>query len=71
MKKLMMLLVIAIAGSFLFSGCSGLSDSRAERSRRIKQITELQMKMLVDDWDYLWLYERNSRNTQWHTWVGI
>lgn len=71
MKKLLILLVIMMAGSFLFSGCSGLTDSRAERSRRIQQITELQMKMLVDDWDYLWLYERSTRNTQWHTWVGI
>ena len=70
MKNLMMLLVIVMAGSFLFSGC-GLTDSRAERSRRIEQITELQMKMLVDDWDYLWLYERNSRMSEWHYRVGI
>ena len=71
MRNLLILLVLVMVGSFLLSGCASLTESRAERSRRIDQITELQMKMLVDDWDYIWLYERSTSNTQWHTWVGI
>ena len=70
MKNLTILVVIFLIAGFLVSGCT-LTETAAERRRRINQITELQMKMLVEDWDYFWLVERNTRTTQWHTWVGI
>ncbi len=71
MKILTLILIICLAG--MFAGCSvgSVMDTEAQRDRRIEQITDLQMRMLVDDWDYFWLYERNSMLTQWHTRVGI
>ncbi len=70
MKRLLVLIVL-LAGCFLTSGCATLVENPQARKRRLSQITELQMKMLVEDWDYFWLYERNAGTTQWHPWVGL
>ncbi|HAU38490.1 MAG TPA: hypothetical protein DCX07_12345 [Phycisphaerales bacterium] len=67
MKKLALLLVL-LAGSFL-TGC-GVVDSGGDRMRRVGQINDIQARMAVDDWDYFWLYERDSRLTEWHSRVG-
>ncbi len=69
MKKLLILLVLVLVG-YVAAGCT-MTETAAQRRRRISQITDLQLRMLVEDWDYLWLYERNSGATPWHTWVGI
>jgi hypothetical protein len=64
------LILLVFCGSLLsVSGC-GLVDSAQERQNRYAQITNLQFRMLVDDWDYFWLYDRNSQLTQWHPRVG-
>jgi len=62
--------LIAVAASFLMTGCT-MTETPNARNRRIKQITDLQMRMLIEDWDYLWLYDRSTGMTQWHPWVGI
>ena len=69
MKKILLLLVLFV-GSAMLSGCT-LTETSEERSRRIGLINDLQLRMMVEDWDYLWLYERNTQTTQWHPWVGI
>ncbi|MFP4105771.1 MAG: hypothetical protein ACLFVU_06720 [Phycisphaerae bacterium] len=68
MKKLLMGFVLALVG--LSAGCSGMVDTPAERERRFSQINELNQRMIVDDWDYLWLQDRNSRLNEWHVHVG-
>ncbi len=73
MKRLLILLVLVLGSCFLL-GCkppATLVESGYERNRRIRHISELQLKMLVEDWDYLWLYERNASTTQWRPWVGL
>ena len=45
------------------SGDNGVSDSDIQRQRRIDAINNLNKRMLVDDWDAFWLYERTSRLT--------
>jgi len=67
MKKLLLLLILCAASAV--GGCSLNQDSK-ERQRRMANISDLQMRMLVDDWDHIWLMERNSRLTQWHPMVG-
>ena len=69
MKRLIILLVL-IAGSFVLSGCT-MTETKADRHRRLRLITNLQARMLVEDWDYLWLMEHNTETTPWHSWVGI
>ncbi len=69
MKRLLIVFVL-ILGTFAMTGCT-VTETARERDRRIGEITDLQLRMLVEDWDYLWLYERNAATTQWDLWVGI
>jgi len=70
MKRLLVWLLLAVV--FLSGlGCATVTESTGDRTRRISQISDLQMRMLVEDWDYFWLFERNSTLTSWHPWVGI
>ena len=72
MRRVVVLtILLALTASVVLSGCSTLVETPQARNRRYKQVTDLQMKMAVEDWDYLWLYERNASTTQWHPWVGI
>jgi len=66
MRKLI-LLILCVA--FIIGGC-GLTDSTQQRHRRMLQITNLQSRMLMDDWDYVWLYDRNSWLTEYHPRIG-
>ena len=61
--RIMLVLCFALFVGGLVAGCSGMTDSYAERRRRFAQIHDIQKRQAVDDWDYLWLYERNSRLT--------
>ena len=63
-------MLIVVAAGFLLTGCT-VVESPDVRNRRAKEISDLQMRMMVEDWDYIWLYERNTGTTQWHPWVGI
>ncbi|MDY6912848.1 MAG: hypothetical protein SVT52_00080 [Planctomycetota bacterium] len=68
MKTLLMVIVLAV-GSLLVAGCT-LMDTAEQRNRRVGQTADFQNRMLVEDWDYFWLFERNSRLTQWHPRTG-
>ena len=67
MKKLCILTILSLAS--LFAGCT-LMDSAPQRARRQLLTTDLLMREAVDDWDYIWLYERNSYMNPWHARVG-
>ena len=67
MKKLLVWMVL-IAGSFL-AGCTPV-DTAQERNARVNQISDMQMKMLVDDWDAFWLYDQNVRLSRWSPRIG-
>jgi len=67
MKKLILLLVALAA---MLSGC-GLVDTQADRHRRFRQMSNLHARMIVDEWDYIWLCDHSSNMTQWHPRVGI
>jgi hypothetical protein len=43
----------------------------SERNRRIIGITNMNARGIIEDWDTIWLYDRNSYATQWHPWIGI
>ena len=66
MKRLMLL--AALLGTMLFQvGCAGdgiayTSEERAERHRKIR---ESDQKQLRDDWDLLWLKDRELRTSRW------
>lgn len=70
MKKLALLLILCLV-SVMAGCCSTLTESAAERNTRYRDITQLNARMAVEDWDYLWLYERESMLTQWHPHAGF
>jgi len=67
MKKLCILMIMTL--SSLFAGCT-LMDSAPQRARRQLLTTDLLMREALDDWDYIWLYERNSYMNPWHARIG-
>jgi hypothetical protein len=47
-------------------GCPTLVDTPEERNRRLALITDINFKEAVDDWDFIWLYDRPSYLTYWN-----
>ena len=52
------------------TGDNGLMDSTIQRQRRIDAINNLNKRMLIDDWDAVWNYERTSRLTYYQAHIG-
>jgi hypothetical protein len=69
MKKFA-LVVVLLAGTLMVGCAPTLTESAPERSRRIALQSDIQMKMLVEDWDCFWLMDKNSTLSQWHPYVG-
>lgn len=67
MKKFLLVLVV-LAAAF-FAGCTP-TETFQERNRRICEITDINLRMAVEDWDHIWLYDRSSQLSQWHPHVG-
>jgi len=70
MKQLLVLLVLCLAVASILAGCNGVVDTYDDRVRRYKQINNFQTRMIVDDWDYIWLYERSSNLSEWNPRIG-
>ena len=51
------------------AGC-GMVDDAQSRNLRVSAISNLQNRMLLDDWDELWFYDTNLKMTQWAVNVG-
>ena len=70
MKKLLLPIALLLMAAIL-AGCGpGLVDTQAQRERRVRQITDLQWRMLMDDFDYFMLIEHNSYLTEYHPRIG-
>jgi len=81
MKTFFMVLVLVLSGlvagcqqqngsSLAATGTQGLLDSTDQRNRRHANIDNVNTRMLVDDWDMFWLYERSSSLTPYIVHVG-
>ena len=78
MKKAALLLTI-LATTFL-GGCDvntlthnggrGMVDAPGDRQRRIATIDDYYSRQLMDDWDLLWLYDKNCNLTDWKIYIG-
>jgi hypothetical protein len=68
MKKLVIIALLGLTA--LLSGCT-YTETPSERNRRIIGITNMNARGIIEDWDTIWLYDRNSYATQWHPWIGI
>ena len=64
MRKL--LILVAIVGLASIAGC-GVTRSSQEIRNVNMQALDMDMRQIVDDWNMLWLADRQSRLTRWHT----
>ncbi len=66
MRKLLIALVL-LSGTLI--GCT-VGETPREHAQRHMLQADVQMRTMVEDWDYFWLAERNSRLTRWYTRLG-
>ena len=69
MNKLCIPLVLVLLAMVFVSGCSTPETSQ-ERSWRIAQSWQLDHRMMIDDFDYIMLINRNSTLSQFHQRMG-
>lgn len=70
MKKLLTALVLftCVAGCML-PGCTSV-ETTEEHVGRLAIQSDLQFRLLVDDFDSFWMFDRNCRLTRWPNRVG-
>lgn len=59
-------LLVALIGLAAVAGC-GVARSPREIRNIAKQSADMDLRQLVDDWNFLWLADRQYRLTKWHT----
>jgi hypothetical protein len=61
-------LLTLIFGLSVFAGCgAGVVKTPDERMNTYRQVLNMDMRQLADDWDTLWLADRQYRLTRWRT----
>ena len=68
MKKLLM--AIALLGIVMTVGCTTFETAN-QHNQRLWMQKDVQCRELVEDFDMFWLFDRNSKLTQWHEGAGI
>jgi len=63
-KSLFLGLLVGLA---LASGCATVTKTPAQNLADYRSIAEFDMRAMGDDWNALWLMDRQSRLTKWHT----
>lgn len=61
------LATVVIASAFVITGCESTTHSGEQQMKKYGRITEVNRKLLVDDFDKFFMLERNSRLGMWHT----
>ena len=64
------LIVLLLVAGVCLSGCT-MAETYSERNRRIENAVGVQARMLVEDWDYLWLIDRPSHLNPHHLRAGL
>ena len=67
MKKLLIVMVLMLSSMLI--GCTPTETAR-EHGRRYLLTADNQARLLVEDWDYFWLCDRNCRLSKWHARIG-
>jgi len=60
-------LLALLAGLTAVAGCATVTKSAAENRANIRAIVELDLRQMADDWNLVWLTDRQCRLTKWHT----
>lgn len=67
MRRALLLGLLAGLGLGLAAGCATVTMTPEENLRHTRQVFELDLRELADDWNYVWLTDRQCRLTRWYT----
>ena len=59
--------LVLLVGLTALGGCTTVTKSPAEVSSIYQQMTDLDLRQIGDDWNLLWLADRQYRLTKWQT----
>lgn len=59
--------LVGVVALFAISGCNGVTKNDAEIRATASQSIDLDARQIVDDWNSIWLVDRQYRLTRWHT----
>lgn len=63
-----MMLLFACIGAALIAGCGpGVAKTAADRENTYRRVLDMDFRQLNDDWDLLWLADRQYRLTEFYT----
>ena len=67
MRALVVLVaLVAVIALFAIPGCS-VTKNAAEVRNDAAQSLDLDARQIVDDWNMIWMVDRQYRMTRWHT----
>ena len=62
-KSVLFGLLVSLSGLW---GCgAGVVKTPAERMNTYRQVLDLDLRQIADDWDTIWLADRQYRMTRW------
>jgi len=56
-----------LAGLAASVGCATVNRTAAENRAAHRHIVDFEIRQIGDDWNLIWLADRQSRLTKWHT----
>ena len=56
-----------LAGLAAAAGCATVTKTPSDNAANMRSIVELDMREMADDWNTMWLMDRQDRLTKWHT----
>jgi hypothetical protein len=59
--------LVLLVGLSLLAGCQTVAKSPEEVRRSYRQQLDLDMRGIADDWNLIWLADRQHRFTKWYT----
>jgi len=66
MRKILTVLLTGALGLGSLVGCT-MAETRSEHSQRVGNIMQMDLRAASEDLDYIFLVDRNSRLTKWHS----
>lgn len=55
-----------LLGLGLTAGCATVAKTPEENWATYRQIADLDTRQIADDWNLIWLADRQTRLTKWH-----
>jgi outer membrane murein-binding lipoprotein Lpp len=65
MRTLVLLIAAVVVASL--AGCIGVAKSKTDIHNTAMQTLDMDMRQIVDDWNMIWLADRQGRQTRWQT----